>query len=135
IAYFRPRGSLRAFFRQYYLYARGDGKADLWRKRHALRYATYLAALPSLIALSLLSSPLWAILLGAGAMLYLKAPYRRLRAYLPRLQLAERLYAIALVPVIRVSGDLAKMIGYPVGVAWRLAGKRQASIATNVRSV
>jgi len=24
------------------------------------------------------------------------------------------------VPLIRVVGDLAKMIGYPVGVAWRL---------------
>src|SRR5262249_41674966 len=30
IAHFRPRSSLRAFFRQYYLYARGDGKAGLW---------------------------------------------------------------------------------------------------------
>ena len=25
-------------------YARGDGKADLWRERHAVRYATYLGA-------------------------------------------------------------------------------------------
>ncbi|HUS14375.1 MAG TPA: glycosyltransferase, partial [Chloroflexia bacterium] len=44
VALFRPRGSLRALWRQYYLYARGDGKADLWRKRHAIRYATYLGA-------------------------------------------------------------------------------------------
>src|SRR5205085_4115204 len=40
-AYFRPRSTLRAFFLQYYRYARGDGKADLWRKRHAARYLTY----------------------------------------------------------------------------------------------
>ena len=45
IAWFRPRGSLAAFFRQYYRYARGDGKADLWRARHAIRYAVYLGAL------------------------------------------------------------------------------------------
>ena len=44
LVYFRPRRSLSAFFKQYYLYARGDGKADLWRKRHAIRYATYLIA-------------------------------------------------------------------------------------------
>ena len=57
---FRPRSSLRAFFRQYYRYARGDGKADLWRKRHAVRYCTYLVALPGLLALSLLYvSPMW----------------------------------------------------------------------------
>ena len=32
VAHFRPRGSLKSFFKQYYRYARGDGKADLWRK-------------------------------------------------------------------------------------------------------
>jgi hypothetical protein len=33
--------------------------------------------------------------------------------------LADRLKALALVPVIRAVGDLAKMIGYPVGLTWR----------------
>ena len=40
VVYFRPRDSLRAFWTQYYRYARGDGKADLWRKRHLIRYVT-----------------------------------------------------------------------------------------------
>jgi hypothetical protein len=31
----------------------------------------------------------------------------------------ERLQALLLVPVIRVVGDVAKMIGYPVGLVWR----------------
>ncbi|HEU0168008.1 MAG TPA: glycosyltransferase, partial [Chloroflexota bacterium] len=39
---FRPRPSLRAFVRQYYRYARGDGKANLWPRRHAARYLTYV---------------------------------------------------------------------------------------------
>ena len=46
---FVPRESLRSFWTQYYRYARGDGKADLWRKRHAIRYATYFVAFPALI--------------------------------------------------------------------------------------
>jgi hypothetical protein len=29
-------------------------------------------------------------------------------------------YAALLIPVIRVVGDVAKMIGYPVGWRWRL---------------
>src|SRR5262249_51907740 len=41
IVHFRPRGTLKAFFLQYFRYARGDGKADLWRARHAIRYAVY----------------------------------------------------------------------------------------------
>ena len=44
VAHFRPAHNLRQFFAQYYRYARGDGKADLWRRRHAIRYGTYLAA-------------------------------------------------------------------------------------------
>ena len=63
VAHFRPRGSLAAFFKQYYRYARGDGKADLWRKRHAIRYATYLVALPGLLALAVVHSPV----VAAGA--------------------------------------------------------------------
>ncbi|MCS7002932.1 MAG: glycosyltransferase, partial [Dehalococcoidia bacterium] len=42
IARFRPRGTIRSYWLQYYRYARGDGKADLWRRRHTIRYATYL---------------------------------------------------------------------------------------------
>jgi glycosyltransferase involved in cell wall biosynthesis len=58
-AHFRPRGSVRSFFKQYYLYARGDGKADLWGKRHLIRYLTYLVALPLLVALGWLVSFDW----------------------------------------------------------------------------
>jgi len=120
LAHFRPRGSLRSFFRQYYRYARGDGKADLWRKRYAVRYVSYLVALPAILALSAVLSPLWLLILLAGILAYCRTPYRRLRAYLPPLSLAGRLQAVLLVPVIRAVGDVAKMLGYPVGWAWRL---------------
>jgi glycosyltransferase involved in cell wall biosynthesis len=120
VAHFRPRGSLRAFAKQYYRYARGDGKADLWRKRHLIRYATYLLALPGLLALGLFHSPGWWLVLVAGALLYCASPYRRLRPRLTELSLGDRLYAILLVPVIRLVGDVAKMLGYPAGWIWRL---------------
>lgn len=121
IVHFRPRGSLRSFFKQYYLYARGDGKADLWRKRHAARYITYLAAVPAVFLLGLWIHPLLWLLYLPGAYVYLRQPYRRLKS----LQQSENsvlstLYLFALIPIIRVVGDIAKMIGYPVGWAWRL---------------
>jgi glycosyltransferase involved in cell wall biosynthesis len=113
IVWFRPRKTLRAFFRQYFLYARGDGKADLWRLRHAIRYATYAL----LVAAALRRSRLrWLFPLGVFA--YTRRPYGRL--WLHGLRPRERALAIALVPVIRLTGDLAKMLGYPVGVLWRL---------------
>lgn len=119
IAYFRPRSTLQAFFRQYYLYARGDGKADFWRLRHAVRYGTYLVALPALIFLGFASSPLWwsLLLLGAAGMFW--TPYRRLLPAIRRLSWPDKLHAAAWVPVIRIIGDVAKMVGYPVGLRWR----------------
>jgi glycosyltransferase involved in cell wall biosynthesis len=122
VAHFRPRPSLAAFYRQYFRYARGDGKADLWRKRHIARYLTYLATLPALLLLGAFVHPLFWLLLVAGALVYLRTPYRRLPAVLRRLPAPsplKLLYAILLVPIVRVVGDVAKMAGYPVGQAWR----------------
>ena len=125
VAHFRPRPNLKAFFKQYYRYARGDGKADLWRRRHAIRYVTYGLGVPVLIVLAVLHSPWWLLGLAAGAAIYLATPYRRLAAMISSLAWGERLYAIAMVPCIRVTGDLAKMVGYPVGWAWRLQHRRE----------
>jgi hypothetical protein len=126
---FRPRGSLRSFFTQYYRYARGDGKADLWRKRHAIRYATYLIAAPVGLALGLLH-PLGWLLLLMGAIVYLRQPYLHLAKLIQQPANAalvrspvDWLKVWLLIPVIRVVGDVAKMLGYPVGWRWRLQRK------------
>jgi glycosyltransferase involved in cell wall biosynthesis len=131
--HFRPRSSLRSFFLQYYRYARGDGKADLWRKRHAIRYASYtfgpLVALGAWRERNSLLGKLMFVVMGVAAAAYCRRPYMRLLPTLARLPLASRLYALALVPLIRLAGDVAKMLGYPVGVWWRMQhrkGKHQA---------
>ncbi len=119
LAYFRPRPSLRAFFVQYYRYARGDGKADLWRKRHAIRYLTYLIATPLIALAGLLRHPGWwaLYLIAIPGMLWV--PWRRLTGLWDALPSAQKLKAALWVPVIRVTGDVAKMIGYPAGLWWR----------------
>lgn len=123
LVYFRPRPSLRKFYKQYYLYARGDGKANLWRKRHIIRYITYLIAFPAVFLLGTLIHPLlWGLYIVGGAV-YLYQPYRRLgqvMATAPSQSLWAWLYCIVMIPVIRVVGDVAKMIGYPVGWRWRM---------------
>jgi glycosyltransferase involved in cell wall biosynthesis len=119
---FRPRGSLRAFWTQYYRYARGDGKADLWRRRHAIRYGTYLGGALLALAGLRLHPALWLLFLP-GAAAYLRGPSRRLPGVLRRLERRaplDGLRAALLLPVIRIVGDAAKMAGYPVGWWWRL---------------
>lgn len=120
IAYFKPRTNLRDFFVQYYRYARGDGKADLWRLRHFIRYSTYFVLMPALFFLGLKVNPLWWLGFAVGGFLYLRNPYRRLFRMMKGLSFQEKILAFLLVPIIRVTGDIAKMAGYPVGVIWRI---------------
>lgn len=126
VAHFRPRASLRSYFRQYYLYARGDGKADLWRVRHFVRYATYLALAPGIGIAGLLAHLLlWAGWL-MGGLVYLYRPYRRLPVLMraaERRSLMSWLFCIAWIPLLRLVGDVAKMLGYPRGWLWRLREK------------
>jgi glycosyltransferase involved in cell wall biosynthesis len=127
LVYFRPRSSLRAFFRQYYLYAQGDGKADLWRKRHAIRYLTYLVAVPLIAAAGAAVNPWWwALYLGSVPGMFWVG-WRRLARLWGDLNLVQRLQAGLWVPVIRITGDVAKMIGYPVGLWWRWRYRAQVS--------
>ena len=107
--------------------ARGDGKADLWRKRHAARYLAYGLG-PIVLLVGVWYKRLWlvAVVLGGA---YLVTPYRRLAPWLPTLAPMERLEALAWVPVIRLVGDVAKMLGYPAGVWWRLRRSSQPASA------
>jgi cellulose synthase/poly-beta-1,6-N-acetylglucosamine synthase-like glycosyltransferase len=120
VAHFKARTRLRGFYAQYYRYARGDGKADLWRKRHAIRYLTYLALAPGLLLLAYLVSPLFLVLLLLGAAVYLKQSYRRLPHFWGQLGVLGKAQSVFWVAAIRVVGDVAKMLGYPVGWVWRL---------------
>lgn len=123
LVYFRPRTTLRKFARQYFLYARGDGKANLWFKRHLIRYLSYLILLPAiLVAGASIHSLIWALICIGGA-IYLRQPYRRLPTVIRRVGGASAglwLYCVFMIPWLRVVGDLAKMIGYPLGWFWRL---------------
>jgi glycosyltransferase involved in cell wall biosynthesis len=131
VVHFRPRSNLRAFFRQYYQYARGDGKANLWFARHVIRYATYLIGVPFLLAL--FGFGLWGfgfLILGFGFIGMFWTPYKRLVPMLTLFSFVDKLRAVIWVPIIRITGDIAKMLGYPAGVAWR-ARTRLAQVSRN----
>jgi glycosyltransferase involved in cell wall biosynthesis len=124
LVHFRPRPNLRAFAKQYYLYARGDGKANLFLRQHAVRYFAYLVAAPLLMYAALtVSAWLWLLGIVAG-LAYIRLPLRRAAGKLQTLSWVGRLRMLALIPIIRITGDGAKMLGYPAGVWWRLQKKR-----------
>jgi hypothetical protein len=98
----------------------------LWRKRHTIRYLTYLVAAPLIYLAGVRIHPLLWLLYIPGMIYYLHQPYRRLRILFRLPEKASllstqhsSLSTFLLIPVIRLTGDIAKMVGYPVGLLWR----------------
>jgi glycosyltransferase involved in cell wall biosynthesis len=117
-----PRPGLREFFAKYRKYARGDGHGHLFPGRHAIRYGAYSAGV-ALALCSRRSRPARALLF-LGACMHMIKFLSRVHEEKPLPGRRGRAISYALVPVIVVVGDLAKMIGYPQGLweRWRAGG-------------
>lgn len=113
---YRPRTNLQAHGRQYWSYARGDGKSGLFLKRHLVRYGSYAVLVIIAIARRRWTS---AAFVGFGGATYLRKPWRRLWRRRSDVATSELLVAWLMIPFIRLTGDLAKMAGYPAGLLWR----------------
>lgn len=111
----RLRPDLKSTFRQYYRYARGDGKAGMYPKRHALRFGTYAAA-ALLIRLGLRRRPAL-LLLPAALTARMMPAYRRAGR---RLEPDELAVAVIALPALETFIDTAKMAGYLAGATHRL---------------
>ena len=113
----RPRSTATAFFRQYFLYAAGDGQAGMLMRRHALRYGAYAVGL----ALLLYPSPLARALLAVLASAYLSRPLRRVPAMVAQTDRVNLPVVVSLTPLLRIVGDSAKMSGFIAGLVrrWR----------------
>jgi len=115
IARWPARPTFTTYARQYYRYGRGDGKAGLWSKRHAARYAAYATGLAGL---AVARGPVVPTLLTLGFGAYASRYFRRVWSRRPE-SVGRTAALLAMVPAVAVVGDVAKMVGYPVGLSWR----------------
>jgi hypothetical protein len=75
-----------------------------------------------------LSSPLWLLALLGGGLAYCWRPFQRLRSQWEGYRGSQRLRALLLIPLIRATGDVAKMAGYPAGLRWRWAKRDRPEV-------
>jgi glycosyltransferase involved in cell wall biosynthesis len=117
-----PAPTPRAYFRQWKRYARGDGHARLFGRRHAIRYSAYLSGVALVSLGRTRRSP--RVVLALGAAVYLRKFARRLWENRPFDSARGMAAATSLIPAVVVGGDVAKMIGYPLGrwERWRAGG-------------
>ena len=126
----RLRPDVRSCLRQYYRYGQGDGRAGMYPRRHALRFATYAVA-ALMVALSV-RQPAVLALLGAGIVIRMLSAYRRAFRRLPA---TEKVLALVALPVLEVLLDIAKMAGWVSGRVSRPAARaRRRSRGAGSRS-
>jgi len=121
------RSNMAGFFRQYFYYARGDAHAHLYADRHAVRYLAYASG----VGLASLGRRSWTArsLLAVGMAAHF-APYlRRVRRRPVSESRVGQFTALAVTPVIVVTGDVAKILGYAVGRRERSAVQRSRRAA------
>ena len=110
LVHWRLRPDLRSTARQYFRYGEGDGRAGMYPRRHALRFATYAGA-AGLLLLGARRPPVIGVIPLAVAIRMAPA-YRRA---LSRLSRKEALLALAALPGLELLIDLSKMAGYLSG--------------------
>ena len=112
IVYWRPRASLGGFFKQCYLYAKGDGEAGLFTKNYLKRLAQYLVAF-ALLVIGVRLRLFW-FLLAFFVVIRLAVccflAYRSL----------EKSIAILLIPPLVILKDFAEMLGFLRGALNRI---------------
>lgn len=118
----RPRPNTKAFFMQYYRYAKGDGHGKLWYRRHLIRYTTYLTAIIILL-LAFKENILWLAPALVGGILYTLTYYNRFFRHFPNEKFRVVFISYFAIPALMFVGDTAKMIGFPVGLFERWSGK------------
>lgn len=127
---FDPRSGPVSFARQYFRYARGDGKSGLFPRRHAVRYASYAVLAAALVR----RKPIELIIVSVLGLAHIRRPIKRL-INAPEASGLTLLLTIPLAAGQVALGDIAKMAGYPFGLAWRIQRLGLRSITYGWRSV
>tara|TARA_Y100000588_G_scaffold382771_1_gene470934 strand:+ start:21175 stop:22119 length:945 start_codon:yes stop_codon:yes gene_type:complete len=113
---FRPRRSPAAFARQYFNYAVGDGQAGMLWTRHLIRFASYAFGAVLLCLWSGVSLAILVVLMCV----YFSGSFRRAPTMIRLASSSNSVQVLALIPCLRVLGDLAKMAGFILGATrWR----------------
>ena len=119
IAYWRPRSSLKGFFKQYYSYSKWDGIALINLKNYASLTIAYVIGAISFF-FGFWINLLWVLPLG-GFSLYATSRSVRVLRKIPRLE------AFLLLPILIAVVDVAFITGFAAGVARRLKNRLRSA--------
>ena len=111
VVYWKPRSTIKAALRQFYLYARGNGRIKQHIDTSLRVYVPYAAGLALLIS-GFFYTPLWYVLLGCAIVYSLNYLWRVVLPYYRRHKSARVFF---LVPLVRFITDTGIMAGFALG--------------------
>lgn len=122
MVFWKPRANLLLYTKQLYKYTRGDGHGKLWLDRQLIRYGVYGGSL-LWFCFSLAIAPWLLIILVIGLIGYLMKFWLRFFKFSKSKNWLFKASGLICLPLVVILGDVAKMIGWPVGVWQRLNGQ------------
>ena len=122
MVFWRPRATLKKYFKQLFGYTRSDGHGKLWFRRQIIRYTSYFVGLV-LLYLTFTKSWVFILVLLLGMLDYMRRFWLRWLVFSEKLSSAHKILGFIILPAIVAFGDVAKLCGWPVGVYERRSGK------------
>ena len=122
LVFWRPRATLKKYFKQLFGYTRSDGHGKLWFRRQIIRYTSYFVGLV-LLYLTFTKSWVFILVLLLGMLDYMRRFWLRWLVFSEKLSSAHKILGFIILPAIVAFGDVAKLCGWPVGVYERRSGK------------
>jgi glycosyltransferase involved in cell wall biosynthesis len=115
LVYWKMRENLGSLFKQYFLYARGDGQSGMYPERHALRFATYgaIAFIGGTRNRKLAAAAL------PPALVYAGKRWQRIPSYMGGRPAWQKMASIPAISGLMFLIDVAKMAGYLSGLRER----------------
>ncbi len=122
LVFWRPRVTLKKYFRQLFGYTRSDGHGKLWLYRHIVRYVYYAVGVYVIyLTFSFSYNFIWLGLFGLSV--YMVKFWKRWGIFSANFSFLKKILGYVLVPAVVIFGDIAKMCGWPMGVYERKIGK------------
>ena len=122
LVFWRPRTTVKTYFRQLFGYTRSDGHGKLWFHRQITRYAYYLLNI-LLLLLSVAISPWFLVIIPLLLAGHMRKFWKRWAVFSIDLPLLKKITGFICMPFIVIFGDIAKMCGWPVGVYERFTSQ------------
>ena len=122
LVFWKPRNSLIKYIKQLFYYTRGEGHAGLNLYRQLIRYGVYFGSL-FIFIFALLINQYKILFILLGFLIYFWKFYKRWFIFTENFFWYRRLSGIILLPLVVMIGDVAKMVGWLVGLCERLIKK------------